>query len=161
VQRSEALVGLGFAGLGGLMLAQARAMPVLAHIEFGPGLFPSIVGGLMLLGGLALALRAAVATAGRDQGPAAAFLRPPRPLLLAAYGLAPIAYVVAAPWLGFILTTTLLVTVLARSAGVGLLRAAGLGVAVTLVIHLVFARLMRVALPYGFVETLLVRLPWP
>lgn len=161
MHRSEALVGLGLAALGGLMLAQARAMPVLAHIEFGPGLFPSIVGGLMLVGGLALAVRAALAGVGGDPAPAAAFLHPPRPLLLAAYALAPLAYVAATPWLGFIVTTTLLVTVLARSAGVGLLRAAGLGLASALVVNLVFARLMRVALPYGIAETLLGRLPWP
>ena len=160
MRRSEALVGLGFAALGGLMLAQARTMPVLAHIEFGPGLFPSIVGGLMLAGGLLLALRAAFAGAGGDPAPAAAFFAPPRPLLLATYGLAPLAYVAATPWLGFIVTTTLLVAVLARSAGVSLVRAAGLGLVTALVIHLVFARLMRVALPYGFGETLLARLPW-
>jgi len=154
--RSEALIGAGFALLGGLMLRVGLAMPALDHIEVGPGLFPAIVGGLMLAAGLGLGVRAlALAVPGPEGG-----LAPARPGLFLAYLLAPLAYLALTPWLGFVVTALAVVATLARLAGASHLRAAVLGLVMALVVHLLFAKVMRVPLPYGFGERLLAALPW-
>lgn len=154
--RSEALLGLGFAALGALMLQQGLTMPAVAHIEVGPGLFPSIVGGLMVVMGLGLAMRAAVSVAAADP-PA---LAPARPLLFSAYLAAPLVYLALTPWLGFIVTAMSVVAILAHLGGASLARTALLATATAILVHLLFGQVMRVPLPYGIGERLLATLPW-
>jgi putative tricarboxylic transport membrane protein len=158
---SETLVGVALAGLGGAMVLQSRSLPTVAHIEFGPGLFPTIVGGLMLLLGLALAIRSRIVRPAADSGPPDAFLHPPRPGLLVAYLAAPALYIVVAPKLGFLLTITLLFAGLAWLAAGRPLRAIAAGIAMAFLIHIVFVGLMRVSLPYGIIEQLIGGLHWP
>lgn len=158
---SETVVGLALAVLGGAMVLHARNLPAVAHIEFGPGLFPTIVGGLMLVLGLALAIRSRLVRPAADSGPPDAFLRPPRPGLLVAYLATPALYIVVAPKLGFLLTMALLFAGLAWLAAGRPLRAIAAGIAMAFLIHLVFVGLMRVSLPYGVIEQLIGGLPWP
>lgn len=157
---SETLVGVALALLGGLMVLRARSLPTVAHIEFGPGLFPTIVGGLMLVLGLALAIRSRIVRPAADSGPPDAFLHPPRPGLLVAYLAAPALYIVVAPKLGFLLTVALLFAGLAWLAAGRPFRAIATGIAMAFLIHIAFASLMRVSLPYGIIERLIGSIPW-
>lgn len=53
--------GLLFVGIGGAAIAIARGYPMGSAMSMGPGYFPTILGGLLILVGLALALRALAA----------------------------------------------------------------------------------------------------
>lgn len=158
---SETIVGCALALLGGLMVVRAHALPVVAHIEFGPGLFPTIVGGLMFLLGMALALRSRLALDAVGAGPAEALLRPPRPLLFIAYLGAPVLYILFSQVLGFLLISSLLFAGLAWLTAGRPIRALAVGIAMALLIHVIFVGLMRVTLPYGIIERLIGGLSWP
>lgn len=50
------LLGLAFAIGGGVVIAVAQTYPTMPTLQFGPSLFPSLIGGGMIVGGLVLAL---------------------------------------------------------------------------------------------------------
>ncbi|WP_280338098.1 hypothetical protein [Salinicola acroporae] len=50
------LLGLAFVIGGGVVIAVAQTYPTMPTLQFGPSLFPSLIGGGMVIGGLVLAL---------------------------------------------------------------------------------------------------------
>ena len=58
-------------------------------------------------------------------------------------------YIVAANWLGFLLTSLIILTVLFRLFGVALGRSIVIAAIATFVIHFAFYKLLRVPLPWG------------
>ena len=58
-------------------------------------------------------------------------------------------YIVAANWLGFLLTSLIILTVLFRLFGVALGRSIVMAAIATFVIHFAFYKLLRVPLPWG------------
>jgi putative tricarboxylic transport membrane protein len=153
----------GFGLLGAILVVNTASLKPVAHIEFGPALFPTIVGWIMIvLAGLAAfdALRApAVDTSAPVDDP-------PEPLdwhriiLFAAFGAAPLVYVALAPVLGFLLTMPLIVGGLAFVASGKPGRSVLLGLGLTALLHVVFYQVLRVTLPWGVLTDYAGVLTW-
>ena len=163
MQLGQLSVACGFGLLGATILVNTASLAPVAHIEFGPALFPAIVGWVMIaLSGLAAfdAVRSPAVEAGADEG------EPPEPLdrrriiLFAAFGAAPLFYVWLAPVLGFILTMPLIVGGLAFVASGKLLRSILLGLGLTILLHVVFYQVLRVTLPWGILTQYAGVLTW-
>ncbi len=142
----DALVGALLAVLGSFVFLQARAFPTLSGGYPGPGLFPQILGGVLVVAGLSLVAsglrrgltRRPLVTAGaREWARAGAVV------------LAVVLYLGAVRTLGFVLVTALLLTGLTLALGVrlrwSLLFAAGF----TALLYLLFGRILHVPLPRG------------
>jgi hypothetical protein len=149
-QRSADLVsGCGLAGLGFVVLGAATQIQGGLGMEdrLPPRTLPYLVGGAVLVGGLALAWQA-----WRYRGPASAIAWPAwrgmRRNLVTFLALA--LYVGLLEWLGTLLATTLFITGLIRYLrGSGAVSAILIGVASGCVLHFVFIRYLELALPLG------------
>lgn len=153
----------GFGLLGVVMLANTSSMRAVAHIEYGPALFPTIVGWLMI----GLAVIAAIdairmPTGAPEPAPEGAAMPKGRGniVLFIAFILAPIAYMVLAPILGFLLTMPLIVGGLAWLASGRIVASALLGIGLTLALHLIFYQTLRVTLPWGLLTPYAGVLTW-
>lgn len=150
---------LGFSLLGAGMVVHSTSMPHIAHIDYGPGLFPTIVGSLMLGMGLIAAARAALA--GPSQVADGSEIGASRRWDLAAlYVAMPVLFVVLTPILGFLLTMPLVIGLPAYFSSRRLLPSALLALLLTLGLHVVFYELLRVALPWGLLTPLSGVLTW-
>jgi putative tricarboxylic transport membrane protein len=145
---SDRLMGAGAVVAGAVIFGATLRFPRLEDGAPGPALFPQILGGLMALFGALLALRPepapatpAAATAGGERRRAAvnvAFV----------FG-AIVAFMVAAPVAGFLLTTSGILFVLMWRLGAAPARAALAAVGLTLFVYVVFGKVLRVPLPLG------------
>jgi putative tricarboxylic transport membrane protein len=155
-------VAAGFALLGVVLITGTADVKPVAHIQYGPALFPTIIGWLMIaLASLAAfdALRqpaAAKPEPAADEPPPA----PPNYLLFAGFILAPIVYVLVADALGFLLTMALLVAVLVWLASGRPVAAIVFGFGLALVLHLIFYQVLRVTLPWGVLTSFAGVLTW-
>lgn len=119
--------------------------------QYGSAFFPRILGVVLIMTGVALFLTAAHGTLatrsemlrGRAAGQVSAVL------------VAVVGWVFLSPFLGFIATTTLLITALVLLAGGRLIPATLTAVAMAGLLYLVFGVLLRVPLPFGIIERLL------
>lgn len=163
MQLGQLGVAGGFGLLGATIIVNTADLAPVAHIEFGPALFPTIVGWVMIaLSGLAAfdALRGpAVETVTTED-------EPPEPLdrhriiLFAAFGAASLIYVALAPVLGFLLTMPLIVGGLAFIASGKPGRSVLLGLGLTALLHVVFYQVLRVTLPWGVLTDYAGFLTW-
>lgn len=168
MQLGQLAVAGGFGLLGAVLIVNTSSMGAVAHIEYGPGLFPSIVGwGMIGLSCLAAfdALRTpretpATAAAELDDAPPAEPLTPQSLILFTAFLVAPIFYVFVAPVLGFLLTMPVIVGGLAFLASGRPWRALLLGIGLTIFLHIVFYDLLRVTLPWGILTPYAGILTW-
>lgn len=164
MQLGQLSVAAGFGLLGATIIVNTAGMAPVAHIEFGPALFPTIVGWVMIaLSGLAAfdALRSpAVEATATDDEPPPEPLDRHRIILFAAFGAAPLIYVALAPVLGFLLTMPLIVGGLAFVASGKPGRSILLGVGLTALLHIVFYQVLRVTLPWGVLTDYAGVLTW-
>jgi putative tricarboxylic transport membrane protein len=144
-----ALLILAVAGLllGGLYLAEAMRYPRGALAQPGPGLFPLLVGSLLLLSSAGIGAEAFFTREGRPvDWPAGAGL-----WRLITVGLATLAYTIVLPYAGHPLAGSLLVLTVLRVMG---LRRWGVAVLLALAAGLgsyyLFGVLLGVPLPAGF-----------
>jgi putative tricarboxylic transport membrane protein len=152
MQLGQLSVAGGFGLLGAIIIVNTAGLAPVAHIEFGPALFPTIVGWVMIaLSGLAVfdALRSPAVEAGAEEEEPAEPLDRHRIILFAAFGVAPLVYVVLAPVLGFLLTMPIVVGGLAFLASGRPLRSILLALGLTILLHIVFYQVLRVTLPWG------------
>lgn len=162
---SDRLTGLGLVALGAAAYWQGSSLPPVPGQQVGPSAFPMVVGaGLALCGGLIalgagsrieeeaeaeVARHADPVAEPRSASPGLDLLRtfsPPALLLF---------YVLVVEWLGFVPTAAVVVFVSAMALGARARQALPLAVAVSVVVHLVFYKLLRVPLPAG-----LLPMPW-
>jgi putative tricarboxylic transport membrane protein len=163
MQLGQLGVAGGFGLLGATLIVSTSSLEPVAHIEFGPALFPTIVGWIMIaLAGLAAfdAVRAPAVDAGDGEGGSREPLDRHRIILFAAFAAAPLVYVFLAPILGFLLTMPLVVSGLAFLASGKLGRSILLGVGLTLLLHVVFYQVLRVTLPWGVLTNYAGVLTW-
>ncbi|GLQ53875.1 tripartite tricarboxylate transporter TctB family protein [Devosia nitrariae] len=163
MQLSQLAVAGGFGLLGATLIVSTASLEPVAHIEFGPALFPTIVGWTMIvLAGFAAfdAVRAPAVEAGATQGEPREQLDRHRIILFAAFAAAPVIYVVLAPVLGFLLTMPLIVGGLTFLASGKPVRSILLGLALTILLHLVFYQILRVTLPWGVLTNYAGVLTW-
>jgi putative tricarboxylic transport membrane protein len=152
MQINERLIG-AFAICGGLaVIAGTLGFRELPGQQFGSAFFPRIVGSALILTGLAMLVT-------RAEGP---WMRVPDMLRgvakwqVAAALAAVIGWVLISPYLGFIATTALMIWVLILLAGGRLLPAAVTASVMAYLLYLIFGVLLRVPLPLGEIERLLL-----
>lgn len=166
MQLGQLGVAGGFGLLGATIIVNTAGLAPVAHIEFGPALFPTIVGWVMIaLSGLAAfdAVRSPAVEAGADDEGAPDVPGPldrHRIILFAAFGAAPLIYVWLAPVLGFLLTMPIIVAGLAVLASGKPVRSLLLGLGLTVFLHIVFYQVLRVTLPWGVLTDYAGVLTW-
>lgn len=152
----ELSTALGLSLLGAGMVVHAAGMPKIAHIDYGPGLFPTIVGAAMIALGLLASTKAALA--GTEEVAPSVDGGDEEPLhrwdLVLLYGAMPIVFVIVVPILGFLLTMPFIIGLPAYFTSRRALASILLAVLLTLGLHIVFYELLRVALPWGLLT------PW-
>jgi putative tricarboxylic transport membrane protein len=139
--------GLLAAALGAAVVIHVRTFPELPDGAPGPALFPGIVGGLLVLFGLVLAVRAALAR-GREAETGVPTTPRGRLHAIAVLGFV-VAYLLLAEVLGFPLTMAGLLFLLMWLLGARVWVAAVAAVVTTGVIVLLFQELLLVPLPTG------------
>jgi putative tricarboxylic transport membrane protein len=150
VKLSDAIFGLLLLALGAVVIAVVSSYPTIPAQRVGPALFPALIALGLVIGGLLL-----IARGWRDRAmvPWIRFepwVQSPRHVagFIGVIG-SVVFYIVAANWLGFLLTSLIILTVLFRLFGVALGRSIVIAAIATFVIHFAFYKLLRVPLPWG------------
>ncbi|MBL8706263.1 MAG: tripartite tricarboxylate transporter TctB family protein [Rhodospirillales bacterium] len=155
--------GLFLVALGTVAAYGGSRLPPVPGQQIGPNVFPLVVGIGLAVCGLMIALgighkfeeeAEADLAAHSDAAPAAARSRWNGLLALLPPGLL-LFYVYASEWLGFVPTAFAIVLAMARALGAGWRLALPLALVVPVVVHFLFAKLLRVPLPFGFLP-----MPW-
>lgn len=149
---SDAVFGLLLLALGAVVIAVVSSYPTIAAQRVGPSLFPGLIAVGLVIGGLILIVRG-----WRDRAEATVpwirfepWVHSPRHVagVLGVIG-SVVFYIVAVDWLGFLLTSLMILTISFRLFGVALGRSIVIAAIATFVIHFAFYKLLRVPLPWG------------
>lgn len=163
MQLSDRITGIGVAGLGTAVFFAARQLPPMPGQQIGPSVFPAVVGLALAVCGVLIALgvgksfeAADPAVAEHDathQGDDAK--KAPSPWTV----LVPIAlllfYVAAVGTMGFVLVAAVMVLAMSLVLGASPKLAFFLALVAPPVVYLIFARVLRVPLPTGWLT-----MPW-
>jgi len=148
---NDAVVGVFLIALAIAILVHIQAYPLIPGQQYGPALFPGLISVGFIATGSLLVIRGV--KAGFPLFQLAPWLRAPglvTNFLLVCAAL--VFYIVAAGALGFVLTGVIILVALFLKFGVSARRALITAVVATLVIHLLFYKLLRVPLPWGVLE---------
>ncbi|MCB8888182.1 tripartite tricarboxylate transporter TctB family protein [Vreelandella malpeensis] len=149
----DLFAGLAFFAAGVATIMMARQFPTLPSLQYGPSLFPTIVGVGFCLGGAALAVNALLArrqlalARGTDNAPAPATQRMRPTMVLPP--LAVLFYILASDYLGAALTMAMIMLVLMLVRKTAVVVAVIASVVVALAIYFVFSRYLLIPLPQG------------
>lgn len=146
--RHDLVGGLLAAVLGAAVVLHVQTFPELPDGQPGPALFPGLVGGLLVLFGLVLVVRAVLARGEPAADPDAGVTVQGRLRALAVLGLV-IGYLLLAETLGFAVTMGVLLFLLMLLLGARPLVAVLAAVVTTGFIFVVFEELLLVPLPQG------------
>lgn len=149
---NDAVIGFVLIALAVAMIAYTRTFPGFAGQRYGPDLFPVLIG-LGLIGtGSGLVWRGVRARATVPWVELAPWTRRMLPLSRFLLVLAVLLfYILASDWLGFLLTSGVVLFILFVWLGVRVPVALGVALLATIGIQLFFARVMLVPLPRGLV----------
>ncbi len=147
---NDAVLGLFLALLGMAVLLVVQDYPKIPGQQVGPALFPGLIAVGLCIGGLVLMVKGWRA---RRQVPWLQWddwVQSPRHVRALAVLIGSVLfYMVAAQWLGFVLTSLLILTTLFYALQLSLSRSLLIAAIATLVIHFAFYKLLRVPLPWG------------
>ncbi len=133
------------------MLWHIQGFPAMPGQKFGPAWFPGLIAVGLVICGVLLAGRAMRLRAPLVALPA--WTRSARPVAGVVSVIAGLLfYVFAADALGFYLTALLILVVWMRVLGASWRLTLPVAIVATLVIHLSFYKLLRIPLPWGFLE---------
>ncbi len=149
---NDALVGAAIAVLGIAILVHIQGYPTIPGQKYGPAIFPGVIAaGLVICG--ALLIRTGLRS-GAPLVTLGAWMRSPRHVANFLFVLgALLFYIVASDWLGFVLTGMLMLIALFWQFGVRLRFAVPVAIVATLLVHMLFYKLMRVPLPWGVLQS--------
>jgi putative tricarboxylic transport membrane protein len=150
VKLSDAIFGLLLLALGAVVIAVVSSYPTIPAQRVGPSLFPALIALGLVIGGLILLVRGwrvRVTVAWIQFEP---WVHSPRHVagVLGVIG-SVVFYIVAVDWLGFFLTSLIILTISFRLFGVALGRSILIAAIATFVINFAFYKLLRVPLPWG------------
>lgn len=148
----DSLLGILVALFGGGLLLGASGMPTPTGQPYGPSLFPTLLGIGLVVCGASLALsgrRERLERRWLDLAPWTSSPKLRRRVILVPVGIA--AYMAAAPALGFLLTTTALLTAFMTTLGRRRVPSVVIALLTAGVIQLLFGGLLRVPLPSGII----------
>jgi putative tricarboxylic transport membrane protein len=150
---NDAVIGVVLMLFALAEMAYTRSFPTLHGQQFGPDLFPILIGiGLLGCGAI---LTYNGLTAGRSVPLFALgdWAREPGALLnFALVVLSLVFYIAVSDALGFVLTALIILTLLLLRFGVGVASAPLIAIAATLGIHWLFAKILLVPLPWGVLQ---------
>lgn len=148
---NDRFIGL-LAILGGIaIIAGTLGFRAIPGQQFGSAFFPQLLGGSLILCGVAFAANGSGGALLRISK----ILKGRSGLRVAAVLASVIGWVVVSPLLGFIVTTTLLIAALAVLAGGRVVPSAATGLGMAVVLFLIFGQLLRVPLPLSALEAVL------
>lgn len=148
---NDALSGLLILIVGSVIAVHARTFPSMGQ-TVGPSLFPTIIGGGLMVCGAALAV-SWLRRRGAPWVEVDDWVRRPRMVLNFALVFVDLVfYALAVGRLGFFITAVVFLSVLMIAFGVPRARVLPVAMAVTLVMHYAFYSLLRVPLPWGVLE---------
>jgi putative tricarboxylic transport membrane protein len=134
-------------------IAYTRTFPSLHGQAYGPDLFPILIGVGFLITGAILTVQGLAQRAGQPLVEVGAWAADRRNVVnFALVLLALLFYIAASDWLGFILTAFIIMLVLLKSFGSGMVTALVIAALTTLGIHTLFARILLVPLPWGVLQ---------
>ena len=133
-------------------MAYTRTFPSLHGQAYGPDLFPILIGVGFLITGTILTVQGVARRTGAlvEVGAWAADRR--NVVNFALVVLALLFYIAASDWLGFVLTSFIILAVLLKSFGCGLVTSLAVAVVTTLGIQALFARMLLVPLSWGILQ---------
>ncbi len=145
MKRNDIIAGSIFIALGIFIFTQTWNYPSPEKGHPGPDLFPNILALLFIGFGLALIIKARkLISAGNE------IVLGPRRISNALFVLAiVVVYVGVVNFVGFLITSAILLFLLMKKLGVTLLKSAIASIMITLFINLLFSKILRVPLPYG------------
>ncbi|MDF3919195.1 tripartite tricarboxylate transporter TctB family protein [Salinicola sp. LHM] len=152
------LLGLAFMIGGGVVIAVAQTYPTMPALQFGPSLFPSLIGGGMVIGGLVLALTRVGQLKNAFAGPRSQVASYDyRGLLISLLPCALVVfYILASEFLGAALCMAASMLVLMLIRGARLWLSLLVSIIVAAAIYVLFSRYLLIPLPEGtlFSQTL-------
>ncbi len=145
MKKNDIIAGAIFIALGIFIFTQTWKYPSPEKGHPGPDLFPNILALLFIGFGLALILKAR-----KLIFPEIAVAPGPRKISNPLFVLATVAvYVGIVHFVGFLITSAVLLFLLMKKLGVTILKSAIASVIITLFVNLMFSKILRVPLPYG------------
>ena len=147
---NDAIFGLLLLVLGITVLVTVQSFPKIPGQQVGPALFPGLIATGLCIGGLLLLVRGWRERASVPWLALRDWARSPSHLLgfVVAVG-SVVFYMLVSEKLGFILSSTIVLTTFFAVLKVPLGRSLLVAVVATLVIHFAFYKLLRVPLPWG------------
>lgn len=149
------LMGLAFMVLGAVVFSVASQFPTLASLQYGPSLFPSLIGGGFLIGGLVLsatqlpALRRQLSGGNVNADKVFDF----RSILVSLVPCALIVfYIYASELLGAALCLGIIMLVLMLIRKTSLILALSVSIIASLIIYFLFSRYLLIPLPEGLLS---------
>lgn len=153
---SDLGAGLAIASLGLAIVGQSQSFPAFGGMAVGPSFYPGVIGAILFLCGAALVVTSLVDRRGLPLASVPDWARrPANALAVVAVPVAIIAYGVFSPVLGFIATGFFVTLGLLLCFRARLVASLIVSVALIVALHVIFVVVMRVPLPYGFVESVL------
>lgn len=162
---SDRITGPFLVGLGGLAAYGGSRLPPVPGQQVGPNVFPMVVGIGLVLCGAMIALGVGRVFEEEAEADLAAHENPPSPAdmrhgpLFGLRALIPPAllvfYAMTVERLGFVPTAAIIALIVAKALGASWRLALPLAMLAPIGVHLVFYKLLRVALPPG-----LLPMPW-
>ena len=150
---NDAIFGLLLLVLGGTVLGLVQSFPKIPGQQVGPGLFPGLIAVGLCVGGLILLVRGWRGRADQAWFALEDWVKSPRHLAGFVVLVGSIVfYMLVSQWLGFLISSALILTALFYVSQVALGRAVLVAVVATLVIHFAFYKLLRVPLPWGVLK---------
>jgi putative tricarboxylic transport membrane protein len=150
---NDAVFGLLLLALGGFVLYTVQSYPQIPGQKVGPAIFPGLIATGLCVGGVLLVIKGWVGRAATPWFAPQAWLKSPRHLLAFAVTIGSVLfYMAVSQKLGFLITSTLILTALFSVLKVRLGKALFVAVVASLVIHFAFYKLLRVPLPWGILQ---------
>nr|WP_297457601.1 tripartite tricarboxylate transporter TctB family protein [uncultured Halomonas sp.] len=149
----DIILGLCFMVLGGITIAIAQQYPTMPSLQYGPSLFPSLIGGGFFIGGLVLIATQVVALRQRSGGALAGKAIDYRMFLVSLLPCALVVfYILGSEYLGAAVAMAIIMFVLMLVRKTPFLLALAVAVVASLFIHFVFSKYLLIPLPEGLLS---------
>lgn len=149
----DIILGLCFMVLGVITVAVAQQYPTMPSLQYGPSMFPSLIGGGFFIGGLVLI---AIRLFEMRKQPDAPRTSTPIDYRMFLISLLPcvliVFYIIGSEYLGATLAMALIMFLLMLVRKTPLLLALAVSVAASLVIHVLFSKYLLIPLPEGLLS---------
>jgi putative tricarboxylic transport membrane protein len=148
MKKNDIIAGCIFIAVGVFIFTQTITYPSLEKGHPGPGLFPNLLALLFIAFGGTLVWKARRPSSQEELEPEAVL--GPRRLSNAFYVIGiVVVYVLIVDYLGFLITSAVLLSLLMKKLRVSLWKSVAASIAITLFINILFSKILRVPLPYG------------